>query len=206
MAVPNPSSVTEWVSVPEGSLRALAARYSPTQVRTVGVALELFAVHGVGGTSLQMIANALGVTKAAVYHQFQTKEAIAVAAIEVQLQPFEAALEAAPRREELLEAVVDVLVANRRTAGILQSDPVLFRMLGEHPPSLHMFIRLFDILLGQNVDERGRVRASVLAAAFGAVAYPFVIDIDEGTLRKELLATMRRILSMPATRPSRRLE
>lgn len=179
------------------SLRALAARHSPTQLRTIDVALELFAVHGVGGTSLQMIADALGVTKAAVYHQFQTKEAIVIAAVEVQLQPFEEAIERAPKREDLLEAVVDVLVANRQTARVLQSDPVLFRLLGEHPPSLRMFIRLFDILLGDPVDDRGRVRASVLAAAFGAVAFPFVIDIDDGTLRDELLATMRQILGLP---------
>ena len=182
------------------SLRALATRHSPTQLRTIDVALELFAVHGVGGTSLQMIANALGVTKAAVYHQFQTKEAIVIAAIEVQLQPFEEAIERAPGREDLLEAVVDVLVTNRRMARILQSDPVLFRMLGEYPPSLQMFIRLFDILLGDTVDDRGRVRGSVLAAAFGAVAFPFVVDIDDGTLRDELLATMRQILGLPAKR------
>jgi AcrR family transcriptional regulator len=30
----------------------------------------------VSGTSLQMIAGAMGVTKAAVYHQFKTKEEI----------------------------------------------------------------------------------------------------------------------------------
>lgn len=185
------------VAAPEMSLRALAARYSPTQRRTVDVALELFATHGVGGTSLQMIADALGVTKAAVYHQFQAKESIVLAAIEVQLQPFEAALDGAPGREDLLDAVVDVLVANRRAARILQSDPVLFRMLGEHPPSLRMFLRLFDVLLGDDVDERGRVRGSVLAAAFGSVAFPFVVDVDDDTLRAELRATLRRILSLP---------
>jgi hypothetical protein len=36
---------------------------------------------GVGGTSLQMIADAIGVTKAAVYHQFNTNEEIVVAAL-----------------------------------------------------------------------------------------------------------------------------
>jgi AcrR family transcriptional regulator len=188
-------------TAPEMSSRTLAARYSPTQLRTVDVALELFAVHGVGGTSLQMIADVLGVTKAAVYHQFQAKDSIVIAAIEVQLQPFEAALESSPSREGLLDAVVDVLVANRRTARILQSDPVLFRMLGEHPPSLQMFIRLFDVLLGNDVDARGRVRGSVLAAAFGAVAFPFVVDIDDETLRVELAATMRRILAIEARSP-----
>ncbi len=41
-----------------------------------------------------MIADAIGVTKAAVYHQFKTKEEIVVAAVEVEL----ARLEAGARR------------------------------------------------------------------------------------------------------------
>ena len=42
-------------------------------------ALALFADNGVSGTSLQMIADAVGITKAAVYHQFRTKEQIVLA-------------------------------------------------------------------------------------------------------------------------------
>lgn len=38
--------------------------------------LDLFADHGVSGTSLQLIAGAMGVMKAAVYHQFKTKDEI----------------------------------------------------------------------------------------------------------------------------------
>ena len=37
-----------------------------TRTRLLETALELFTTHGVEGTSLQMIADALGVTKAAV--------------------------------------------------------------------------------------------------------------------------------------------
>jgi len=55
--------------------------YSPAQRRVATAAMELIAEHGVSGTSLQMIADALGVTKAAVYHQFKTKEAIVIAAM-----------------------------------------------------------------------------------------------------------------------------
>ena len=73
-------------------LRDRASRYSAAQRRTVDVALELFARHGVGGTSLQMIADSLEVTKAAVYHQFHTKDAIVLAVLETHLQPLEAAL------------------------------------------------------------------------------------------------------------------
>ena len=153
--------------MPVGSsitLRELAARYSPVQRRTIAVALDLFGGHGVGGTSLQMIADALGVTKAAVYHQFFTKDAIAVASIEVHLQPFEEALEAAESagasvdaREGLLAAVIDAAVENRQSVRTLQSDPVLFRMLGEYPPSIQMWMRLFRILLGDDVDDRARI-------------------------------------------------
>ena len=65
------------------------------QVRVVTAALDLFAEHGVNGTSLQMIADAVGVTKAAIYHQFKTKDEIVVAAIDVDLAKLETALDIA---------------------------------------------------------------------------------------------------------------
>ena len=187
------------------SLGALVASYSPAQRRTVEAALGLFAHHGVGGTSLQMIADALGVTKAAVYHQFPTKDAIVVATLEVQLLPIEELLErvqtdepegsnARNARDALLAGLVDAVVANRRSLSTLQSDPVLFRLLAEHPPSLSLWTRVFGILLGDDADHRALVRASVLSAVIGSVAYPFVIDLDGDTLRDELLQVLHRIL------------
>src|SRR5262245_61648465 len=68
------------VAVSSAIPSARLAPYSAAQLRIIDAALELFTRHGVGGTSLQMIADALGVTKAAVYHQFKTKEEIVVAA------------------------------------------------------------------------------------------------------------------------------
>ena len=50
------------------------------QIRTI--ALELFAEHGYDKTSLREIAERLGVTKAAVYYHFRTKEEILVSLIE----------------------------------------------------------------------------------------------------------------------------
>jgi AcrR family transcriptional regulator len=191
-------------AAPPTTLRELAARYSPVQRRTIDTALVLFGIHGVGGTSLQMIADALGVTKAAVYHQFQTKEAIAVAVIEVHLQPLEEALEAAERtdrgvdaREALLAAVIDAAVANRQSVRTLQRDPILFRMLGEYPPSIRMWIRLFRILLDGEADERARIRGSVFAAILGAVAYPYVIELDDDTLREQLLQISTNLILGP---------
>src|SRR5262245_27888799 len=115
--------------------------YSAAQMRVATAAQDLFATRGVGGTSLQMIADAVGVTKAAVYHQFKTKEAIVVAAVEVELSSFEAALDAAeagergPRAlEMLLTQVIDLAVDRRRIVSTIQHDPVVVRLLAEQEP------------------------------------------------------------------------
>lgn len=48
-----------------------------TRSRLLETALKLFSEHGMEGMSLQMIADELGVTKAAVYYHFKTKDEIA---------------------------------------------------------------------------------------------------------------------------------
>ncbi|MFZ0718085.1 TetR/AcrR family transcriptional regulator [Mycobacterium sp.] len=68
---------------------------SGAQMRTLNAALALFAEHGVGATSYQMIADASGVTKGAIYHQFKTKDEIIIAVAEMELAKLDDALEAA---------------------------------------------------------------------------------------------------------------
>jgi AcrR family transcriptional regulator len=186
------------------SLRESAGEYSVVQLRTVDTALALFARRGVGGTSLQMIADALGVTKAAVYHQFKTKEAIVRAVIEVTLAPLEEAVAAAEAaggsvkaRAVLLERVIDAAVERREAVSTLQNDPVVVRLLGEYEPSRRLWNRLFAALLGDDLDERGRVRAAVLSAAIGSVGHAFVTDIDNEALKAELLHVTRRLILLP---------
>ena len=100
----------------------------PAQTRVIETALVLFAEHGISGTSLQMIADAIGVTKAAVYHQYQTKDSIVL-------------------------AVAGVVLAS--------------------------------------------LEAAVLAAAIaGAVIHPLVLDLDDESLRSQLLKQMRKLLSL----------
>lgn len=186
------------------SLRERAAGYSAVQLRTVAAALDLFARKGVGGTSLQMIADAVGVTKAAIYHQFKTKEAIVRAVIDVEVAPLEDALVAAeaegrsPRaRATLLSRMIDGAVERRQAVSTLQNDPVLVQQLGEYEPSRQLWARLFAVLLGDDLDERARVRAAVLSAAIGSVGHLFVRDIDDDTLKAELEAVTRRLILLP---------
>ncbi|MBX8690791.1 TetR family transcriptional regulator [Mycobacterium sp. 20091114027_K0903767] len=178
---------------------------SAAQTRILDAALELIAEHGVSGTSLQMIADTIGVTKAAVYHQFKTKEAIVIALTERELGQLEDALEAAEAagspsraREVLLTRVIDLAVSRRRAASTLQFDPVVVRLLAEHQPFQEFIDRLYAAMLGDQSGDGARVHAAVLSGVISvAVTHPLVTDVDDDTLRAELLQTMRRVLALP---------
>lgn len=174
---------------------------TPAQTRILDAALQLIAEHGVGGTSLQMIADAIGVTKAAVYHQFKTKEQIVIALTERELGGLEEALEAAEAhdhrsraREVLLDRVIDVAIERRGAASTLQFDPVIVRLLGEHEPFQQFIQRLYGVLL-DDAAEDARVAAAMLSGAIAVgVVSPLVADIDDDTLRAQVGRITRRLI------------
>jgi AcrR family transcriptional regulator len=174
------------------------------QTRIVDAALELFAAHGVGGTSLQMIADAVGVTKAAVYHQFNTKDEIVLAVAEVDMAKLAEVLDAAEAEEGrpqalevLLSRLVDLAVDQRRMVSLLQSDPVMVRLLEEHEPFRRQMDRLHRLLVGNDPSADERVLAAMLAAAISSAGSPLVGDLDDDTLRANLLALARRFFHLP---------
>jgi AcrR family transcriptional regulator len=176
---------------------------SAAQTRVITAALDLFGQHGVSGTSLQMIADAIGVTKAAVYHQFKTKEEIVIAVLEVDLMRLEPALDAAeaeegPRaREVLLTLVIDLAVQRRRIVSALQQDPVIVRLLAKHEPFLALMDRLFAVLTGGDASAAARVRGAMISAAIGgAVMHSLVVDLDDETLRSQMLHFTRQIFDL----------
>ncbi|KLO30436.1 TetR family transcriptional regulator [Mycolicibacter heraklionensis] len=177
---------------------------SAAQTRILDAALQLIGENGVGGTSLQMIADAIGVTKAAVYHQFKTKEEIVVALTERELGGLEEALEVAeaqqsrPRaREVLLDGVIDMAVRRRGAASTLQFDPVIVRLLAEHQPFQQFIARLYGVLVGDAGDD-AVVSAAMLSGAIAVgVMHPLVGDIDDDTLRAQLLRLTRRFIEAP---------
>jgi AcrR family transcriptional regulator len=191
--------MTTRASATDGALGS--TRYSPAQLRVAGAAMELIAAHGVNGTSLQMIADALGVTKAAVYHQFKTKEAIVIAATEMELTKLDAALDAAEAepgpgsRDALVRQVIDLSVARRRMVSAIQYDPVVVRLLSEQRPFQDYMARLFAALLGSETDAAARLRVAMVASAIGGVVtHPLVADLDDETLRNRMLDLAREFL------------
>jgi len=177
---------------------------SAAQTRIIEAALDLFAEHGISGTSLQMIADTLGVTKAAVYHQYNTKEEIVLAAARVVLVRLEAAVTAAEAersraraREVLIAEMIDLAVERRRMAGFLQRDPVMLRFLENHEPFRRVMARVNRLLMGGASHSRARVQAATLAAAIaGAVIHPLVLDLDDESLRAELSKQVRKLLRL----------
>lgn len=175
------------------------------QTRILDAALDLFATHGVSGTSLQMIADAIGVTKAAVYHQFKTKEEIVIGVTETELTKLEDALEAAEAEDDPLRArkvllthVIDMAVERRSLVRVLQNDPVIVRLLGEHEPFRQFISRLYGILLDEHDDTEARISAALFSGAIaGGIINPLVDDIDPATLRAALIQLTQRMLKLP---------
>ena len=178
---------------------------SAAQARIIAAALDLFSEHGVGGTSLGMIAGAIGVTKAAVYHQYRTKDEIVLAAAEAELARLEAVLdiaEAEPTpqraRQVLVSEIVDLTVDRRHTASTIMSDPVIVRLFAEHEELRRVMHRLSRLLKADDARTGAHVPTAVLLAAIsGAVMHPFVAEIDDETLRSELLELARRLFLLP---------
>lgn len=173
---------------------ANVATVSAPKARIIDAAFQLFSEHGVAGTSLQMIADTIGVTKAAVYHQFRTKDEIVLAtgqviydsladlAARAQQQPT-----AAGARELLVDELIRLAVANRRFAGFLQRDPIMLRLLQEHEPFNKVMDSLNDILMQGKHDINARVMAATLVFSVGgAVMHPLVADIDDESLYQQL--------------------
>ncbi|HEV7854956.1 MAG TPA: helix-turn-helix domain-containing protein [Mycobacterium sp.] len=177
--------------------------YSAARTRVLDAALELFADHGVSGTSLQMIADAIGITKAAVYHQFRTKGDIVIAVTERELGRLVPALEEAEAhsqgsqaRDALLIGVINMAVRDRRLVRTLQFDPIVVRLLAEHEPFQRFMSRLYRVLLDE-AGEDNLIQVAMLSGAISsAVMHPLVGDIDDETLRSKLTDFSRRLMDL----------
>lgn len=172
----------------------MLVRLSKAQERVLDAAVALIAENGVHGTSLQMIADTIGVTKAAVYHQYRTKDQIVLAVVERELLGLEQALDSAAdepdrlrARRLLLDRVLELVVSRRRVAVLLQSDPVIVKLLAQHEPFQRLLERLFAVLVGEDDTAPPVVQLALLSAALvGGVMHPWVQDLDDATLAAEM--------------------
>ncbi|TQR88456.1 TetR/AcrR family transcriptional regulator [Mycobacterium hodleri] len=168
--------------------------------RVLDCAVALFAECGVHGTSLKMIAQRLGVSKAAVYYQFSSKEEIATEVLRPILEDVTRVIkiaEALPdweaRRAVACSGLVEMAIRHRQLAAVFVGDPAM-------PLIAPMELRavtgeLRKLLEGPEPDAQSRIAVAVFFAGMGnAVADPLLADIDDDELHGVLLDLSNRIV------------
>ncbi|GAA4148862.1 helix-turn-helix domain-containing protein [Actinomadura keratinilytica] len=128
-------------------------RRGDTREQIREVALELFAEQGYEKTSLREIAERLGVTKAALYYHFKTKEDIVTSLFEdfkADIDELRSWAREQPVTPELRREVV------RRYAEILRGAGKLIQFMQENGPAVR------EMKAGGDARERFRAFAEIL--------------------------------------------
>jgi AcrR family transcriptional regulator len=177
---------------------------SAAQTRIIEAALRVFTRNGVGGTSLQMIADDIGVTKAAVYHQYKTKDEIVRAVANAEFVRLEAVLDLAESeadegraRDVALTKIIDLAVERRRENSTILTDPLVGRLFARDQRPVKVLNRLNHLLMGPNAEPDSEIATVMLTAAIsGAVMHPLAIRLNDETLRTQLRTLAERFLGI----------
>jgi AcrR family transcriptional regulator len=170
--------------------------------RVVQAAVALFAKHGVHGTSLQMIADRVGVGKAAVYYQFRSKEDIVLEVLRPSIGDIarfikiaEALPDARQQRAVAVSGLVEMVVRHRQLAVMFYGDPAIDQLIVCEPEFKAVADRLRELLEGPEPNVVDRIAYSVFFAGVGrAAADPELADVDDADLHRALLDLSSRIL------------
>jgi AcrR family transcriptional regulator len=163
-------------------------RRGDTRLRIQQVALELFAEQGYERTSLREIAERLGITKAALYYHFRSKEDIAHSLTDDYLAEIDELIRWAatqPRtdevRDEVIRRYVAVLLGRSEVFRFLEQNRAAVQSLEHGKKRMEVFRgrmeALVGILAGPEAPLRSRIRAT---AALFAVSTTCVFFREEG--------------------------
>jgi AcrR family transcriptional regulator len=178
----------------------------PMDGRIVAVAIGLFSKHGIDATSLQMIADALGVTKGAVYYHFKTKHEIVLAvcadsfdqleAVVIEAETIESVTSRGRALERLVPRMVSLAVESRSVFNQLRFDPAMVRLMADDARYRELLTRLDRLLGGDAPDARARVRtAAAISALAGAPVHHLVTGLDDEALRAHLTTVLEEIVA-----------
>jgi AcrR family transcriptional regulator len=174
--------------------------------RIVAAAVDLFVSRGIDATSLQMIADALGITKGAVYYHFKTKHEIVLAVcadsfdqldeVVVEAETIESVTSRERALERLVPRMVDLAVQSRSVFSQLRFDPVMVRLMADDARYRGLLMRLDRLLAGDAPDDGARVRtAAVISALAGAPVHHLVAGLDDDALRSHLTLVLEEIVA-----------
>jgi AcrR family transcriptional regulator len=178
-----------------------------TRTRLIDVAVDLFTRHSFAGTSLQMIADELGFTKAAIYHHFRTREQLLAAILEPILNELRAVIESAEKKrtpharaEHMLSGYAAVAVRNRGLVAVLAADPSVASVLTEHAEWGDLIARQLKLLADVEPGPAGQIKAAMVFAGMAGAAGPTGANLDDDVLRAHLVDAGRRTLGLRSPR------
>lgn len=159
-----------------------AAQVGNTRDRILHVALELFAQQGYSGTSIRDIAERMGMTKAAVYYHFPSKESLLADVLTPAMTRVSQVLGEAEQvstpeqRRELVTAIVDVVAELGPQIVVMLSDPAvgthLRTIAGDNP----LPQRVGEALLGPPPKDPREAAAARIRGACAIGCLPAGID------------------------------
>jgi AcrR family transcriptional regulator len=162
-----------------------APRHGPdTRSRLCQLALELFAEHGYEATSLREIAERLGVTKAALYYYFKSKEDIVRSLVEDYFAAIDELIAWAkdmPRdretRAELVRRYLDIVANGSEVFKMLQQNQAAVSSLAAAKERGELFRErmdaLVDLLTGPDATLADQLRAAscLMAISVGCLHF-----------------------------------
>jgi AcrR family transcriptional regulator len=180
---------------------AHAGRRGDTRARIQQVALELFAEQGYERTSLREIAERLGVTKAALYYHFKSKEDIVRSFTEDYFCRIDALIawgsEQPPGAEtarELLDRYITIVMESGEVFRFLERNQATIH--GTEDDGKHRFTQfrprlkaLMEIITGPDASPRSRIRAAAAVFAVSTSCMFFMKDSPGAGLDGILPAT-----------------
>ncbi|MER5489507.1 helix-turn-helix domain-containing protein [Streptomyces sp. NPDC002812] len=170
-------------------------RRGNTRQRIQDVALALFAEQGYEKTSLREIAERLGVTKAALYYHFKSKEEIIVSLFEDLTRPLGELVEWGRQQPPTLETKQEII---RRYSAALAAAAPLFRFMQENQATVRelrigdtfrqRMMGLRNILIDPDARLADQVRS--VSALFTLHAGMFILQDIESDPEKRREAVM----------------
>jgi AcrR family transcriptional regulator len=190
------------MATPVKAMSTRAAQAEKTRQQILETAQRLFADIGYDATSLQMIADEMALTKAAVYYYFRAKADILHAIMQPGIRQIAALLDEAvamrgrrARIEHLVNGLADFLVQNRHYAVMASTDPAAKRhRIDEEAVTLSR--RALTLFFGDN--PTGAERVAYAAVFWLPESLPDLVDLTDEELREALQTTMLRILRVPS--------
>lgn len=170
-----------------------------TRERILAEATEMFTRHGYHRTTLRLLADRLGITKAAILYHFPAKDRIVVALMEPFIVAIEEAIEHAAAlpfpesRRALLDGILDGYLANQQLLLMARTDASIFTHEETYQRFMRMPGRVIEIIVGPDAPLEDKVWAVQLMGTLGDSVLLFG-DAPKAELREAILHGTLRLL------------